>query len=106
MSERTGLRPVPIVALARAEVALSTVIQERDALEGQRQYLGRRMHEMEAGVIRLVAEIATANGVEVPAGELRRGTWECEDHRNPIYECVLDRSEVCCIFCGEPEERK
>lgn len=36
--------------------------------------------------------------------------WECEHEDNPIDKCIysydLYMGDDCCVFCGEPEERK
>ena len=36
--------------------------------------------------------------------------WECDGQDNPIDRCIYTNAHVmgddCCIFCGEPEERK
>ena len=40
--------------------------------------------------------------------------WDCEDKKNPVGRCLqgqfkkkrYNELEPCCLYCGEPEERK
>ena len=34
--------------------------------------------------------------------------WKCESKENPVGYCIEDHDddEDCCLYCGEPEERK